>query len=457
MRHNGTIVRQYRAASTDGQKEKRLAAICGSQFVKTAVEVSLEHQGLTLQGWICTPDGARPQNDIQHCFVNKRMMKDKLINHAIRQGYETALRPDQFAAYVLYIDIDPHQVDVNVHPAKHEVRFHQARLVHDFIYQAVADALMQVAAEQTPQPAFDAFEESDALAAAPSPAARAQQAVTEGAGGYSAPADHADWRPQSTPSGNRSGYTQSPSRGFSGSGGSSSYRADSDSAPTQREHKVYQALMTTPVVPSAAAVNEAPATFNKTPVSVGHAAAGLGKALAVVASKYLLLQRADGVALMDLDAASHLALLGQFRAAETGEGLKAQPLLIPQALPASAQELGLLAEHQTLLQRFGIVLREKSTTQMMVMAVCQPLRQQNLQHLVPKLMAFLASGSVTTDTLAKWLAEQLAPKNDTYGLSQAVTLITDLENCWQESLAVHYSTLLRPVDLTAAIEAFNHD
>ena len=70
-------------------------------------------------------------------------MKDKLINHAIRQGYANALRADQFAAYVLFIDIDADQVDVNVHPAKHEVRFHQARWVHDFIYQSVADVLRQ--------------------------------------------------------------------------------------------------------------------------------------------------------------------------------------------------------------------------------------------------------------------------------------------------------------------------
>jgi len=98
---------------------------------------------LRLHGWITTPEGARQQSDIQYCYVNGRMMRDKLINHAIRQSYESSLRADQFATYVLYIEIDPHQVDVNVHPAKHEVRFHQARLVHDFIYQALSSALAE--------------------------------------------------------------------------------------------------------------------------------------------------------------------------------------------------------------------------------------------------------------------------------------------------------------------------
>lgn len=461
LRHNGTIVRQYRAASNESQKEKRLAAICGHQFVKTAVAVSLEHQGLTLQGWICTPEGARAQNDIQHCFVNQRMMKDKLINHAIRQGYEASLRPDQFAAYVLYIDIDPHQVDVNVHPAKHEVRFHQARLVHDFIYQAVADALMQVAAEQASQPEFDVVAEPDMVTE--DCATESETRPAKAGSSHSTQTDYAEWRPQ--PSGNTraSGFSQSSSRGYSG-GGSSGYRADSDSAPTQREQKVYQALMTTPVVPSPSQVNEAPVPFNKTPVnsapvSVGHAATGLGKALAIVAAKYLLLQRADGIALLDLDAASRLALLGQFQAAAHGEGLKAQPLLIPQALPVSASELVLIARHEALLQQFGIVLRQKSATQAMVMAVCQPLRHQNLQQIVPALLAFMAEQNDALDAhaLSEWLSDHVMQKTDAYGLSQAVTLISDLENCWQDALADHYSTLLRPVDVAAAVEAFNND
>ncbi|USH02252.1 DNA mismatch repair endonuclease MutL [Grimontia kaedaensis] len=478
LRHNGTIVRQYRAASNDAQREKRLAAICGSQFVKSAVEVSLEHQGLTLQGWICTPEGARAQNDIQHCFVNQRMMKDKLINHAIRQGYEASLRPEQFAAYVLYIDIDPHQVDVNVHPAKHEVRFHQARLVHDFIYQAVADALIQVAAEQAPALEFEQSPVSDLSSGQSATQPEAMPDIPVGETGksvesqssgsaysnYPGQAEYAEWRPQSSGQSQRaSGFSQSSSGASSGRG--SRREQYGETAPSKREQEVYQALMTTPVVPAAdSQVAEAapvftPQTMTQTPVSVGHAGSGLGKALAVVSSKYLLLQRAEGIALLDLDAASYLAMLGQFQAAAEGEGMKAQPLLIPQALPASGEELALLAKHESLLQQFGMLLRQKSSTQLMVMAVCQPMRNHNLQQFVPALMAFIASESdtVTAESLAKWLAGQATQKTDVYGLSQAVTLISDLENCWQDRLVVHYSTLLRPVDVTTAIEAFKHD
>ena len=145
LRHNGKQIRQYRAAQTKVQVEKRLAAVCGSNFLQHALEVELEHGELKFHGWISEPEGARAQGDIQYCYVNGRMMKDKLINHAIRQGYESSLLANQYAAYILFIEINPHDVDVNVHPAKHEVRFHQARLVHDFIYQAIYGALQQSA------------------------------------------------------------------------------------------------------------------------------------------------------------------------------------------------------------------------------------------------------------------------------------------------------------------------
>ncbi|OEE60568.1 DNA mismatch repair protein MutL [Enterovibrio norvegicus FF-33] len=493
LRHNGTMVRQYRAATNDAQRERRLAAACGSQFVKTAVEVSLEHQGLTLRGWICTPQGARAQNDIQHCFVNQRMMKDKLINHAIRQGYEASLRSDQFAAYVLYIDIDPHQVDVNVHPAKHEVRFHQARLVHDFIYQAVADALMQVAAEQAhdaqySHPEAGEYETATDSTQLDSPAHRSASTSsismpTKTISSTAEPRGFASSRSVegTSPSSDSSAYSKAEANvdsRYPGQSEGTEWRAQSDTtsktnthrgetkarfgeaAPSYSEQRAYKALMTTPVVPTQHEVAEPPKAFSKTPISVGHVDKGLGKALAIVSSKYLLLQRIDGFALLDLDAAAYLSILGQMRFASS-EGLKAQPLLIPQALPASAQEIKLLAQYDALLQQFGIVIRKKSSSQIMVMAVCQPLRKHNLQHFVPALLDVLAQKGeqdvLSEEQLMDWLAVQATQKTDDYGLSQAITLITELEHCWQDQLAAHFSTLLRPVDVATAIEAFKHD
>ncbi|KFB91584.1 MutL family DNA mismatch-repair protein, partial [Citrobacter freundii ATCC 8090 = MTCC 1658 = NBRC 12681] len=154
LSHNGKVVRQYRAVAADGQKERRLGAICGTPFLEHALAIEWQHGDLTLRGWVADPNHTTAAlAEIQYCYVNGRMMRDRLINHAIRQACEDKLGADQQPAFVLYLEIDPHQVDVNVHPAKHEVRFHQSRLVHDFIYQGVLSVLQQQL--ETPLPLAD--------------------------------------------------------------------------------------------------------------------------------------------------------------------------------------------------------------------------------------------------------------------------------------------------------------
>ena len=132
-----------------------------------------QHGDLALRGWVADPKHTTPAlAEIQYCYVNGRMMRDRLINHAIRQACEDKLGADQQPAFVLYLEIDPHQVDVNVHPAKHEVRFHQSRLVHDFIYHGVAAVLQQQAAPTLPL-------ENDAPAPRPLPENRVAYGFAE--------------------------------------------------------------------------------------------------------------------------------------------------------------------------------------------------------------------------------------------------------------------------------------
>lgn len=141
LTHNGKIIKQYKSAVNNQQKMKRLAAICGENFVHHALEINWKHNKLHLFGWVGLPTYSRNQNDLNYCYVNGRMIRDKVINHAIRQAYAERLSANQYPAFVLFIDLDPNEVDVNVHPTKHEVRFHQSRLVHDFIFQGIFDAL----------------------------------------------------------------------------------------------------------------------------------------------------------------------------------------------------------------------------------------------------------------------------------------------------------------------------
>jgi DNA mismatch repair protein MutL len=141
LKHNGKVVRKYAASVKPEQKLTRVNSIFGAQFSAQALSVNSEYDGLQLSGWMSTPGTGRVQNDLQYFYVNGRVMRDKLLNHAIRQAYEGLIEPGSHAAYALYLQLDPKQVDVNVHPAKHEVRFHQSRLVHDFVYRAISQVL----------------------------------------------------------------------------------------------------------------------------------------------------------------------------------------------------------------------------------------------------------------------------------------------------------------------------
>ncbi|WP_077287328.1 DNA mismatch repair endonuclease MutL [Cognaticolwellia aestuarii] len=141
LSHNHKVIKQFRAANSLIQRSKRVAQVCGQKFIDNAIEVDCEHDGLHLHGWIAQPSFYRNQNDLSYSYVNERMMRDKLINHAIRQAYADLLPSDAYPAFVLFLKLDFRDVDVNVHPAKHEVRFHQGRYVHDFIYSVCNQAL----------------------------------------------------------------------------------------------------------------------------------------------------------------------------------------------------------------------------------------------------------------------------------------------------------------------------
>jgi DNA mismatch repair protein MutL len=156
LKHNAKVLRKYAPATSPQGKTKRLAAICNDDFAHHAIELNSEFQGLTLQGWVARPESAKELAEFQYFYVNGRMMRDKLINHAVRQAFEGLVSADHHPAFVFYLQIEPDQVDVNVHPAKHEVRFHQARLVHDFIYRALTDGInqyfKQLDAQETERP-----------------------------------------------------------------------------------------------------------------------------------------------------------------------------------------------------------------------------------------------------------------------------------------------------------------
>lgn len=140
LKHNDKVIKRY-IADKEGSIERRIAAVVGQKFVQNAVHINTHYDGITIDAWLGNETMLRSSNDCQFSFVNSRGMRDKLIMHAIRQAYESVWGVLEQPSFVVYLSLDPKDVDVNVHPAKHEVRFQQSRLVHDFICKSVCDAL----------------------------------------------------------------------------------------------------------------------------------------------------------------------------------------------------------------------------------------------------------------------------------------------------------------------------
>jgi DNA mismatch repair protein MutL len=155
LKHNGKLLRRYPAVKAQSTEQKRLGTICGKEFAEQSIALNSQYQQFELKGWLAQPEQAKSQGDFQYFYVNGRMMRDKLINHAVRQAFEGLIGADLHPAYVLFLTLEPNQVDVNVHPAKHEVRFHQARLVHDFIYRALTDSLNQYFEKGQQEPSLE--------------------------------------------------------------------------------------------------------------------------------------------------------------------------------------------------------------------------------------------------------------------------------------------------------------
>jgi len=436
LNHNGKMVRQYRAVAQGGQKERRLGAICGTSFLEQALAIEWQHGDLALRGWVADPKRSTAAfTDIQYCYVNGRMMRDRLINHAIRQACEDKLGADQQPAFVLYLEIDPHQVDVNVHPAKHEVRFHQSRLVHDFIYQGVLSVLQQQLDATLPLPDEPArVIPENRVAAGRNQFAEPRAAREPEAGSYS--------------SSSGSGSSSGASSRTAGSGD----RGWPNAQPGYQKQQgaLYQKLLETPVV-EPKAEKRAPAA---TPALDGHSQS-FGRVLTLIAPYYALLERDGKLALLALPVAERWlrhAQLSPDNAPACG-----QPLLIPVRLKISADESAVLKRAQPVLTQMGIEFVPDGH-HVTIRAVPLPLRQQNLQNLIPELLGYLAQQtSIDAVNIAHWLARRLATEHAQWSVAQAITLLADVERLCPHLVKTPPDGLLQPVDLQKAMNALNDE
>jgi len=333
LQHNGrSVFSAARAGDTQAQQQ-RISGLLGAAFIENALFFEQAAAGLSLSGWVARPTFSRSQADMQHFYVNGRMVRDKLVTHAVRQAFADVLYSGRHPAYVLFLELDPVLVDVNVHPTKHEVRFREGRLVHDFIFRT----LHKVLAEERPAVAA---EHSEPAAVPQSP--------------------QRPWL-DSAP--------RQPNLSLAVAERPAAYRASLDwQAPPPGMAEVAQA--------------EVDSEQEQVPP--------LGFAIAQLHGVYVLAQNREGLVLVDMHAAHERITYEQFKRAREGEGIKSQPLLVPVTVNVSRREAELAEQQAETFGLLGMQVDRMGEQVLVVRALPPLLRNADAEKLLRDVLSDLA-------------------------------------------------------------------
>lgn len=348
LRHNGKVIHALKPCASQLECERRVASVCGPAFMQNALHIDTEVAGLRLWGWVALPTFSRSQSDLQHFFVNGRVIRDKLVSHAVRQAYRDVLFHGRHPAFVLYLELDPSIVDVNVHPTKHEVRFRDGRTVHDFLFRSLHRLLADVRpdAQQMPAQAMDTAAVSSGVT------------VGEFQGQETMPLR------QHSPSGsqvrdNIAGYaqlySQPPSQTFSGSSNRN-------------------------FTPPLAEPAERPDGGEIPP---------LGYALAQLKGIYILAENQQGLVLVDMHAAHERITYERMKTARQSGGIQTQPLLVPESIAVSQREADCADQHKLVFDGLGLGLERAGPESLIVREVPIILQGSNVEQLVRDVLSDL--------------------------------------------------------------------
>jgi len=325
LKHNGKASRNLPGATDDQARLSRVERVCGRDFVDAALSIDTEHSGLRLHGWIARPAFSRSQADMQYFFVNGRLVRDRLVTHAIRQAYSDVLYSGRHPAYVLMLAIDPARVDVNVHPQKTEVRFRDGRLVHDFLFSMLNRALADtragagVGTDGAVQSGADRF-----------------AGASQSAGGSHASGLRSSGHQSGLQSAGQGGLGLSVSESISRYAQLAA-AAGNRPAGEQHEHDKH--------IPP------------------------LGFAVAQIHGVFVLAQNAHGLVIVDMHAAHERITYERMKLAWNEDRIRAQPLLVPETLSCSTREVSALEQHADDLRRLGFELTAAGPESVLVRAV----------------------------------------------------------------------------------------
>ncbi|MEM8593289.1 MAG: DNA mismatch repair endonuclease MutL [Pseudomonadota bacterium] len=382
-RNNGKQVFKLPACESQADQERRIDDVCGKQFVENSFHFSQQNDGMTLSGWLGSPTFSRSQGDLQYFFVNGRVVKDKVIMHAVRQAYKDVLFHGRHPAYVLFLSINPDAVDVNVHPTKHEVRFRETRSIHNFLYstlsRVIADARpddvmsgqriraeqwstgssSEVVSQMSQQSALS-FSRSGALT--PSALNVAEQ-LTAYQGLYQPKHDARSASPD---------ISQSSLHAAAGGVSTASLASPNDTAEQD--------------IPP------------------------LGFAIAQLKHIYVLAENTEGLILVDMHAAHERIVYERLKADYAAQRIVTQPLLVPYMMGASAKEVDFVEQHADALLEFGLEVQCAGPTSLQVRQVPALLKSSDVESLVRDVLSngMINDGDFALDDFQNELLSSMA-------------------------------------------------
>lgn len=365
--HNERLNRQW----LPGTMAQRIAGVLGDEFIESGLLLEQQAGAISLRGVLSRPTASRARADRQYLYVNGRYVRDRTVSHALRAAYADVLHGDRQPAYVLFLDLDPAGVDVNVHPAKHEVRFRDGGAVHGFVRRAATEAIA------IPAGADNAPEHGPAQPAVPAPAIR------------NTPAPH----------------------GIGFAPGSSSRPAPGQSAFVLREPRpdpatvagqlaFYRPLNPVPAQGATAVADQVRPLDHATPRTVDAAPLPsheypLGMALAQLHGIYILAQNPDGLILVDMHAAHERIVYEQLKTALETREIPRQQLLVPVVFHAHEKDVALVEEHAPQLDTLGFEIRPTGPASLAVRAVPAVLAQADIETLAREVLQDLHTSGVS--------------------------------------------------------------
>ena len=357
--HEGKIVAQWRSHPGEAGWNQRLADVLGEEFVASSVNIDFRSGPVHVRGRAGTPDAARARADQQFAYVNGRFVRDKVITHGARSAYEDVLHGHRQPVYVLYLQMDPTRVDVNVHPTKIEVRFRDSREVHQAMRHAIESALA-VPRAQLLSTTF-ATAQSDAASTASS----------------SAPAQNT-WAQRGMAFG--------------------ANRLNEDPARAMADLK---ALWSNPPQVE----EESPAGFSSAKIQLQTAPAvasqgehewPLGRAIAQLQGVYILAENSQGLVVVDMHAAHERIVYERLKQQLDTTQITSQPLLIPASFSATPQEIATAESCADVLMQLGLEVSALSAKTLAVRAVPTSLAQGDCVELARSVLAELAQHDAAT-------------------------------------------------------------